>query len=99
MENQQIWRHTICGTGDLNSFNNEAFNKKSSKQKENWMAPEVMMGQPYDNKADVFSLGIVCCEIITRLDGLKFKRSIPAGFSFDIDEIKDAAPTDTPAGM
>lgn len=62
------------------------------------MAPEVMMGNPYDNKADVFSLGVVCCEIITRLDGLKFKRSIPEGFAFHVEEIRDAAPDDTPEG-
>jgi len=70
----------------------------SSFQIENWMAPEVMTGLPYDSKADVFSLGVVCCEIVTRLDGMKFKRSIPSGFAFDLDEIRDAAPPDTPPG-
>ena len=32
------------------------------------MAPEVLNGKPYDEKADVFSYGIVLCEIISRLD-------------------------------
>lgn len=32
-----------------------------------WMAPEVLNGKPYNEKADVFSYGIVLCEIITRL--------------------------------
>lgn len=62
------------------------------------MAPEVMMGHTYDQRADVFSLGVVCCEVLTRLDGLKFKRSIPAGFTFDLVDIALAVPSDTPDG-
>ena len=31
-----------------------------------WMAPEVLNSKPYDEKADVFSYGIVMCEIISR---------------------------------
>ena len=33
-----------------------------------WMAPEVLSGKSYDEKADVFSYGIVACEVISRLD-------------------------------
>ena len=33
-----------------------------------WMALEVLSGKSYDEKADVFSYGIVVCEIISRLD-------------------------------
>ena len=32
-----------------------------------WMAPEVLNGKPYDESADVFSYGIVLCEVISRL--------------------------------
>ncbi|ESO00197.1 hypothetical protein HELRODRAFT_83299, partial [Helobdella robusta] len=32
-----------------------------------WMAPEMMKGLSYDEKVDVFSFGIVCCEIIGRV--------------------------------
>lgn len=31
-----------------------------------WCAPEIMKGEPYTEKADVFSLGIVLWEILTR---------------------------------
>lgn len=33
-----------------------------------WMAPEVLQGKEYDEKADVFSYGIVLCEMISRKD-------------------------------
>ncbi|XP_065558180.1 LIM domain kinase 1-like isoform X1 [Artemia franciscana] len=32
-----------------------------------WMAPEMMKGKKYDEKVDVFSFGIVLCEIIGRI--------------------------------
>ena len=28
-----------------------------------WMAPEMMRGQKYDEKVDIFSFGIVLCEV------------------------------------
>ena len=33
-----------------------------------WMAPEVLQGKEYNEKADVFSYGIVLCEMISRKD-------------------------------
>ncbi|XP_043936176.1 dual specificity testis-specific protein kinase 2 [Protopterus annectens] len=32
-----------------------------------WMAPEVLRGEMYNEKADVFSFGIILCEIIARV--------------------------------
>ena len=33
-----------------------------------WMAPEVLHGNQYDESADVYSFGIVLCEIVSRKD-------------------------------
>jgi serine/threonine protein kinase len=66
---------------------------------ENWMAPEVMMGEPYDERADVFSFGVVCNEIITGHDGKHFRRLVDDGYALDIEHIYSLVPHDTPPGL
>ncbi|XP_018026216.1 serine/threonine-protein kinase pakG [Hyalella azteca] len=33
-----------------------------------WMAPEMITGNKYDEKVDIFSFGIIMCELISRVD-------------------------------
>ncbi|CAH8494999.1 unnamed protein product [Heterobilharzia americana] len=33
-----------------------------------WMAPEMLAGQPYDNSVDVYSFGVIMCQLFTRSD-------------------------------
>eukprot|EP00112_Aurelia_sp_Birch-Aquarium-sp1_P024718 Seg794.4 transcript_id=Seg794.4/GoldUCD/mRNA.D3Y31 product="LIM domain kinase 1" protein_id=Seg794.4/GoldUCD/D3Y31 len=49
-----------------------------------WMAPEMMKGQGYDEKADIFSFGIVMCEIIGRVKA--DPDFLPRRFDFGLDE-------------
>lgn len=37
--------------------------KKNSKYISDWMAPEMMKMMKYDEKVDIFSFGIVLCEV------------------------------------
>lgn len=67
-----------------------------------FMAPEVVFGESYDDRADVFSFGVVLAEIITRRapgrDG--FLMRLPRKkFAADADEVRAAAPPDTPASL
>jgi serine/threonine protein kinase len=44
------------------------------------MAPEVLMGKPYDQAADVYSYGIVIYEVCTRKK--PSKRKVDSGYAF-----------------
>jgi serine/threonine protein kinase len=66
-------------------------NKKSAPRKlmscvgtAYWMAPEVLNHKPYDEKADIFSYGIVLCEIISRKSA--DPDDIPRLRDFQLDE-------------
>ncbi|KAH8823878.1 TKL/LISK/LISK-DD1 protein kinase [Flagelloscypha sp. PMI_526] len=52
---------------------------------DSYMSPEIMQGEEFDLPTDIFSLGIVFCEILARklADDHHFKRMAP---HFDIDE-------------
>ncbi|KAK5909245.1 hypothetical protein CesoFtcFv8_003193 [Champsocephalus esox] len=50
---------------DLNSKN--CLIRVTSRGSAFWMAPEMLRGEPYDRKVDVFSFGIVLCEILARI--------------------------------
>ena len=39
-----------------------------------WMAPEMMTGKKYDEKVDVFSFGIVLCEVSSDPDKGSFQK-------------------------
>ncbi|XP_060534465.1 LIM domain kinase 1 isoform X2 [Cylas formicarius] len=56
------------------SSNSPAGNKRQERKKRYtvvgnpyWMAPEMMKGNKYDEKVDIFSFGIILCEIIGRV--------------------------------
>eukprot|EP00795_Rhopilema_esculentum_P015041 gene15041-6202_t len=49
-----------------------------------WMAPEMMKGKGYDEKVDIFSFGIVVCEIIGRVKA--DPDYLPRKFDFGLDE-------------
>jgi len=59
-----------------------------------WMAPEILRGETYDFKADVFSFGIVLTEIITQKPPKS--RSFAQGFGLDFETFKTAVPPDCP---
>jgi serine/threonine protein kinase len=50
-----------------------------------WMAPELIRGLDYNESADVFSFGIVMCELIGRTDA--DPDLMPRKADFSIDEV------------
>jgi len=59
-----------------------------------WMAPEVAIGENYALSADVFSYGMVLFEIITREKPPQ--RKLKDMYAFNTEEHKPAIPPDTP---
>lgn len=65
-----------------------------------WMAPEMLRGEPYDRKVDVFSFGIMLCEILGRIPAdpeilprTKVDAFRRPSFSELLDELEDIAET------
>uniref|UniRef100_A0A6B2LE26 non-specific serine/threonine protein kinase n=1 Tax=Arcella intermedia TaxID=1963864 RepID=A0A6B2LE26_9EUKA len=62
-----------------------------------FMAPEIIMGNEYDGKADVFSYGMLIFEIITRKDvGQVIPRSPDNGYAVDEARLRQQLPRDCP---
>ena len=64
---------------------------------DSYMSPEILLGNEFDLPTDIYSLGVIFCEIASRrlADDNTFKRSAPS-FSIEEDEIRSRASPDCP---
>jgi len=86
----------ICDFG----FARKAGNKRAHMTMcgtDEFMAPEIIMGNEYDGKADVFSYGMLVFEIITRKDvGQVIPRTPDNGYSINETHLRQQLPKDCP---
>ncbi|NXM57979.1 TESK1 kinase, partial [Illadopsis cleaveri] len=64
-----------------------------------WMAPEVLRGEIYNEKADVFAYGIILCETIARVPADPDYLPRTEDFGLDITTFRTMVGTDCPAAF
>lgn len=88
----ETWNVKVCDFGFSRDVNREEYMTLCGTDQ--WMAPEVMLGDKYDEKADVFSFAMVVTELITR------KKPVPRlpgrAFAFDFPAFEKLIPADCP---
>ena len=95
-ENVLVVRSTgtakLCDFGFSRSNNDDAAKQKTFCGSEWFEAPEIMFCMDYDERIDIFSYGVVLCEIVSRQAPSMsvFRREVP-GFGINSDEIRTRA--------
>ncbi|KAJ7584872.1 kinase-like domain-containing protein [Mycena floridula] len=67
---------------------------------DSYMSPEILIGDEFDLPTDIFSLGVIFCEILARklADDHHFKRTAPT-FAIDGDEVRSLASEGCPPDL
>ncbi|NXX96872.1 TESK1 kinase, partial [Centropus bengalensis] len=64
-----------------------------------WMAPEMLRGEMYDEKADVFAYGIILCETIARIPADPDYLPRTEDFGLDVTTFRSMVEIDCPAAF
>uniref|UniRef100_A0A0D9VE69 Protein kinase domain-containing protein n=1 Tax=Leersia perrieri TaxID=77586 RepID=A0A0D9VE69_9ORYZ len=59
------WTVKLCDFGLSRVMSNSAMNDNSSAGTPEWMAPELIRNEPFTEKCDIFSLGVIMWELCT----------------------------------
>ncbi|KAK0213535.1 TKL/LISK/LISK-DD1 protein kinase [Armillaria fumosa] len=91
---------TDFGFARIAARNDEELKRLTFCGTDSYMSPEVLLGDEFDLPTDIFSLGIIFCEIVSRqlADDRHFKRCPPT-FNIDEDEIRKLASPGCPPDM
>jgi len=90
------WKVKVCDFGLARSApdNEEKRGGMTIVGTNEWMAPEVAMGETYDSSADVFSYAMVIYEMLTRTDPPA--RKLKDCYAFKAEDFKAKIPSDIP---
>lgn len=87
------WSVKVCDFGFARKIDGPKNSYFTICGTDEWMSPEVMLGEKYDEKADVYSFGMVLVEIITREKPVE--RS-SASAPYDYEKLKMMTPPSCP---
>eukprot|EP01124_Arcella_intermedia_P019157 TRINITY_DN2629_c0_g2_i1.p1 TRINITY_DN2629_c0_g2~~TRINITY_DN2629_c0_g2_i1.p1 ORF type:complete len:291 (-),score=51.26 TRINITY_DN2629_c0_g2_i1:75-947(-) len=89
-------RVKICDFGFARTFS-KRYRPTTQCGTDEFMAPEIILGKPYDQSSDVFSYGMLIFEIITRRDvGKLIPRHVQNGYKVDESHLRTQIPSDCP---
>lgn len=92
-------RVKVCdfGFARIAARNQEEMRRISYCGTDGYMSPEILQGIDFSLPSDVFSLGVIFCEIASRhlVDSTTFKREMPS-FGLDAQEIRNMASQECP---
>jgi LIM domain kinase 1 len=91
---------TDFGFARIAARNEDEYKRLTFCGTDSYMSPEILLGEEFDLPTDIFSLGIIFCEIAARhlADDNHFKRSAPS-FTLDKDEVSRLAGPECPAAF
>ena len=94
---KQSRRLKLCDFGFARTVGDEKSKFMTKTGTGLWMAPEIIMGMKYSEKADIFSFGAILLEVIVRE---KPPLRVPNDhFGFNIANVKQKFPRDTPSQL
>lgn len=95
-------RIKVCdfGFARLAARNEDEMKRMSYCGTDGYMSPEILMGMDFSLPSDVFSLGVIFCEIAARhlVDSSTFRREMPS-FGLDSKEIREMASEGCPDAL
>lgn len=89
------WTIKICDFGFARKVENVDYMTICGTDE--WMAPEIALGDKYDERVDIFSFGMIIIEVLTRKKPPKRKES--KHFKFEPERVFKAIPEETPAPL
>eukprot|EP01090_Pellita_catalonica_P020957 TRINITY_DN7711_c0_g1_i1.p1 TRINITY_DN7711_c0_g1~~TRINITY_DN7711_c0_g1_i1.p1 ORF type:complete len:530 (+),score=70.55 TRINITY_DN7711_c0_g1_i1:14-1603(+) len=90
------WKVKVCDFGLSRIFEQTLSATMTSCGTPCWTAPEVLRGQHYTEKADVYSFGIVLWEMVTREDPFKGMQPFRVVFAVGQQKLRPTMPADCP---
>jgi len=91
------WKVKICDFGFARTTGGKGARPMTLCGTDDWMAPEIILGDAYSLAADVFSFGIVLCEIITRKKiSTELQRSPLDAFGLSSEKFQKLVPPECP---
>eukprot|EP01132_Coremiostelium_polycephalum_P002633 gene2633-3271_t len=91
------WKIKVCDFGFARIVDDSNSKSMTICGTDNWMSPEMITGQDYDERCDIFSFGVLLFELIARMKPTPNMRN--GDFSLNRDVVLAQIPDDCPPAL